>query len=290
MKKNALLRLLAFVLAMMLCVPALGMAEEDDPKLAEGADIRIMSFNLMHPDWSKVKITGRPQKAADILLYYQPDVVGVQECSSAWHKGFKPILVDTGLYAPACRQSHAEGFKYNMTSFLYNTQTVKLVDEYILDLIPRNDIRVFAVAVFEKLSDGSRFVVTNTHPASSTDVADYAQHCADILKLGAEEMQKYADLPVIMTGDFNTREQSDMYQQFLQGLNVQDAKYAADVLVREHATYAEWQQAPAPGNVDCIDHIFVNGKTDVKLFNVVIGHDVQTITDHFPIYADIDLQ
>ena len=68
MKKNALLRLLVFVLAMMLCVPALGMAEEDDPRLAEGADIRMMSFHLMHPDWSKVKITGRPQKAADIDL------------------------------------------------------------------------------------------------------------------------------------------------------------------------------------------------------------------------------
>ena len=39
-----------------------------------------------------------------------------------------------------------------------------------------------------------------------------------------------------------------------------------------------------------IRRIFVNGKTDVKLYNVVIDHDVQNTSDHFPIYADIDLQ
>ena len=292
MKKNSLfLRMLALVFALMMALSFTSLAETDDPALAEGADIRIMSFNLMNPDWSLVKVTERAPKAAELILYYQPDVVGVQEANSKWHKALKPILVDTGLYTPACRQSNAEGFKYNMTSFLYNNSTVKLVDEYILDLDRNSDIRVLAVAVFEKLSDGSRFVVTNTHPASSTDEYDYAKHCADFIRLGGEELQKYADLPVFMTGDFNTDEQDDMYQQFLQGLNVRDAKYEADVLVRNCSTYFGWPSVIDTTVNDCaIDHIFVNGHADVKLFSAVISHEVETITDHLPIYADIAFQ
>ena len=63
--------------------------------------------------------------------------------------------------------------------------------------------------------DGSRFVVANTHPASSTDTEVYARNCADIMEIGAAEMAKYADLPFIMTGDYNTRESSEMYQTLM---------------------------------------------------------------------------
>ncbi len=287
MKKT--LRVLALVLALMCCVPCLA-ETADDLALAEGADIRIMSYNLMNPDWSKVPVTDRVPKVVNILQDYQPDVIGIQEASGKWQKALKPVLVETGLYNPACRQSNADGFKYNMSAFMYNVATVQLVDEYVLDLDPGSDIRVFAVAVFEKLSDGTRFVVANTHPASSTDTEVYARNCADIMEIGAAEMAKYADLPFIMTGDYNTRESSEMYQTLMDTLGVKDAKYEADVMVRNQGTYFEWGTEPAPKTDDCIDHIFVNVQTDVKLYNVVVDHDVQTTSDHFPIYADIDLK
>ena len=294
MKTNSmLLRLLTIVLTLTLMLSALAssLAETaDEPALAEGADIRIMSFNLMNPDWSKVPVTDRVPKAVDLLLHYQPDVVGIQEANAKWQKALKPLLVDSGLYSPACRQSNAAGFKYNMTAFMYNVQTVQLVDEYVLDLDPGSDIRVFAVAVFEKLSDGSRFVVTNTHPASSTDTDVYARNCADILEIGAAEIARYAGLPFIMTGDFNTSEEAEMYTTFMETLGVKDAKYEADVQVREHSTYIAWQEEDDKTSPYCIDHIFVNASTDVKLFSVVVDFDIRSITDHFPIYADIDLQ
>jgi endonuclease/exonuclease/phosphatase family metal-dependent hydrolase len=227
---------------------------------------------------------------AALVLDYMPDVIGLQESTSRWHKAFKPLLIDTGLYGITNRQSHADGFKYCACPILYNPLTVQVVEEYLIDLDKHSDCRVFAVTVFEKLSDGTRFVVANTHPASSTDTEVYARNCADIMEIGAAEMAKYADLPFIMTGDYNTRESSEMYQTLMNTLGVKDAKYEADVMVRDQGTYFEWGTEPAPQADDCIDHIFVNGKTDVKLYNVVIDHDVQNTSDHFPIYADIDLQ
>lgn len=266
---------------------------DDAVELAAGADIRVMSYNILHPSWSNVvsnvPIEGRDTNVANILMYYMPDVVGLQETNANWHKALEKILVDTGMYAPACQKNNAKS--YNMTTFLYNTQTVKLVDEYVLDLDKNSDIRVFSVAVFEKLSDGTRFVVTNTHPAPTGQAENYKRNFADMMRIGKEELAKYKDLPVIMTGDFNTKEQASMYTEFMKTVGVKDAKYDAEVLVRDYCTFSGWPKvAPKPGNGSCIDHIFINANADAKLFNVVIDHNVEDTSDHIPIYADIDLK
>jgi endonuclease/exonuclease/phosphatase family metal-dependent hydrolase len=221
-------------------------------------------------------------------MYYMPDVVGIQETNAGWHNALGDLLVETGMYAPACQKNNAKS--YNMTTMLYNTQTVKLVEEFVIDLDKNSDIRVFAVAIFEKLSDGKRFIVTNTHPAPTGQAENYARNFADMMRISTEQMEKYKDIPVIQTGDFNTKEQSAMYKTYMESTNLKDAKYEADVLVRDYCTYSGFGNAPKPGNASCIDHIFVNSKVDVKLFNVVIDHDVAHTSDHIPIYADIALK
>ena len=262
---------------------------EDKIELAEGADIRIMSYNILNPNWGGSPLSsGRDVNVANILMYYMPDVVGLQETYSGWHASLKKLLVDTGMYAFACQKNNA--MSYNMTTFMYNTQTVKLVEEYVLDLDKNSDIRVFSVAIFEKLSDGKRFIVTNTHPAPTSQAENYQRNFSSLLELVDDVMTKYEGVPLIMTGDFNTKEQSSMYTTFMNTAGVKDAKYEADVLVREYCTYSGWQKAPIKGNASCIDHIFVNANADVKLFNVVIDHDVQNTSDHIPIYADIALK
>ena len=148
-----------------------------------------------------------------------------------------------------------------------------------------------SVAVFEKLSDGKRFIVTNTHPAPTGQAANYERNFADLMRIAGAELEKYKDLPVIMTGDFNTKEQASMYTEFMKTVGVKDAKYDAEVLVRDYCTFSGWPDvAPKKGNASCIDHIFINANADAKLFNVVIDHNVEDTSDHIPIYADIDLK
>ncbi|MBR4235491.1 MAG: endonuclease/exonuclease/phosphatase family protein [Clostridia bacterium] len=285
------LRLLALVLALFL-LPALCAAETDadDPALAEGADIRVMSYNVMHPEWEHVPVQGRDEKVAAILMYYMPDVVALQEANVKWQKALIPYLVDTGAYGFACRVSNAPGLVYSTTCFMYNTRTLNLVEERVLDVEMRDSTRVFAVAVFETLADGKRFVVTNTHPAPREQAAKYERNIAYITALAAETAKQYAGLPLIMAGDFNTPEQADAYVTLMNEAGVRDAKYAASVLVRDYPTYFGYQVFPNTDNMDhCVDHLFVNDAAEVKLFNAVIGHDVQNASDHIPIYADISL-
>ena len=285
-------RLTALVLALMLFVFPPGAAETaDDPALAEGAELRVMSYNIMHPDWSHVSVKGRDEIVAAILRRYMPDVAAIQEAGAKWHKALIPLLMDNGICAPACRQSHADGFIYNTTTFLYNPQTLNLVEEYILDLEIKSATRVLSVAVFERLCDGVRFVVTNTHPAPREEPEKYARNMADLTAFAADLMQKYSGLPVIMAGDFNTPEQTEQYLNFMKEAGVRDAKYEADVLVCGCSTFFGYQVAPDADDTDCcVDHIFVSDGVAVRLFNAVIGHDVQNASDHIPIYADIALE
>ena len=284
--------LVALCLTLLVCASCAAETETtDDPALAAGADLRIMSYNIMHPDWSRVPVKGRDEIVTEILCYYRPDVAVLQEAGAKWHKALKPLLVDTGLYAQACRQSNAEGFIYCCTTFLYDPQTVRPVEESILDLEPKDAARVFSVAVFERLSDGVRFVVTNTHPAPRDEPAEYERNMADITAIAAGVRAKYIGLPVIMAGDFNTPEQSDKYTEFMEKAGMRDAKAVSEVLVRDYSTFFGFKIAPDPGIRDlCVDHIFVSPEVDVMLFNAVIGHDVENASDHIPIYADIRLK
>ena len=91
--------------------------------------------------------------------------------------------------------------------------------------------------------------------------------------------------------DFNTPEDSELYLALMDEAGVRDAKYEAAVLVRNCSTFFGYQVAPDPENTElCVDHLFVNDQVDVRLFNEVIGHDVQNASDHIPIYIDIDLK
>lgn len=302
MTKNSLfLRTLSFVLALMLMLSSLAacVAETaDELALTEGADIRVMSWNILSPDWlhfdkSKAPINDRHEKMAALVLDYMPDVIGLQESTSRWHKAFKPLLIDTGLYGITNRQCHADGFKYCACPILYNPLTVQVVDEVLIDLDKYSDCRVFAVTVFEKLSDGNRFVVTNTHPAPWDEPENYARNWATMTEVAAEQLAKYADLPVIMVGDYNTYEQMDEFPALLETLAVKNAKYAAETMVINTSTYIGWQGKMADyerPNPYVLDHILVNDNLAVKLYNVITDHEADQASDHLPIYADIDLQ
>lgn len=285
-------RMLSLALALMLLGPLLCAAEETGgAPLAEGAELRIMSYNILHPDWSRVPVKGRDGIVAAILSFYRPDVAALQEAGAKWHKALAPLLVEPGLYAAACRKSNAEGFIYCTTCFLYNPQTVRVAEEYILDLDRRDASRVLSVAVFERLADGARFVMANTHPAPSDEQPEnYARNMADLTALAAEVRQKYAGLPIVFAGDFNTPEQAEWYRVFMEKADVRDAKYEAEVLALGCSTYFGWQGVPDPEDTDlCIDHLFVGDEVDVKLFSAVIGHEVENASDHIPIYMDIAL-
>ncbi len=252
-----------------------------------------MSYNILHPEWCStenyVSVSGRIELLRDIINDFLPDVIGLQEVNDSWHSSISSKIVKEGKYKTACKKSNKG--EDNMTTFLYNSEKVTLKDEYIIDLDSTNYIRVLAVAVFERNSDGKKFVVTNTHPAPpKTQAEKYIRNMNTLYDLAKVEMKKYSGLPFIMTGDFNTTEQSSYYTDFMKIVGVKDAKYEAKTLVKDYCTFSGYKIKPKEGNSYCIDHIFVNDKADVERFDIVIDHSVEEASDHIPIYADIILK
>lgn len=259
----------------------------DESALADDADIRVMSYNVLYS--TEQIVEDRIGNFLNILGYYQPDVIGLQETSAGsnggWHEYIQDALVADGIYMKACKSS--DSVSGLMTTFLYNPDTVTFVDEYVIDLEEASQIRVLSVAVFERISDGQKFVVTNTHPAPYGSV-NYSKNLSAMLQAAKTELSKYSDLPVIMVGDFNTKETVDEYDTIMSELNVTDAKYSADVMVRDYGSCPGFGTSSTEGGA-VIDHIFVNGNVDTKLYNIVIDHDVENTSDHIPIYADVKL-
>lgn len=273
---------------------SLPIVTEDKAELAEGAMLRIMSYNMLNQEYvpDNPLPPERDNRLAELLLYYKPDVIGVQEANIDWHNSFDALLP---AYAPACK--YHDGTYTAQTTFLYNPLTVKLIDEYVVHYTDwdDSDIRVVSFAVFETLATGKRFVMTNTHPAPHAEY--YSGHMVEMNRILTQELAKYEGLPVIMTGDFNTREYQAEYQTLMTTQGVRDARYDDGVeLVRDVCTYTFLPSGEAVGGEirqatnNNIDHIFINDKVQAKLFNIIIDHDVAHISDHLPIYADIVFQ
>ena len=246
-----------------------------------------MSYNILMSQYAAIESNKRDIRMANILMYYMPDVVALQETEELWHTLIDKYLVEPGIFAKAAEK--APSGAYNMTTFLYNPKTVKLISTDIREITKNSNVRLFVVCEFERLSDGSHFVVTNFHPAPSGSVQEYETHFKRLYAVKDQALAKYKDLPIIMMGDFNTGEDYDMYPKFMSTLGVKDAKYEAETLVRRYGTYLKGGPYGTlqKGDVDCVDHIFVNGNLKVNLFNVVIDHGVTLTSDHLPIYADI---
>ena len=261
-------------------------------ELAEGADVRIMSYNVLNPAWGKEEqgslneVENRIGKFVEMALYYRPAVIGLQEAAQDWHKYFDKQLVSTGIYSFCC--NHTSSGATNMTGFLYDVSAVKVVDSYTIDLVEKSDHRVISVGVFETLKDGKQFVVMNTHPVPSS-YEEYPEQMLKIAEIEKAEMEKYPDLPIFLTGDFNTNNKMKEYTEFVEALGVTNSRDSAETVLNHNATYAGFKMPAACNGGKCIDHIFHNGKATVKLFNTVIEDNMQLGSDHMPIYADVAL-
>ena len=95
----------------------------ESPALIEGADTRIMSFNILSEEWDAAAVMeGRDVRVSAVLLNYLPDVAALQEVSNKWY----PILeTNVGGIYKFTRKKNLEG-SGTYTTLIYNTQTQAL--------------------------------------------------------------------------------------------------------------------------------------------------------------------
>ena len=113
------------------------------------------------------------------------------------------------------------------------------------------------------------------------------EECAFIDELEAEY-----DLPILLTGDFNTTEGKDKTNKHAPYWNLidsglHDAKKSADKIKRACTTWHELGSTVSTADAGSFDHIFGNSKVSFKFFNTLVDKMLMSAADHCPIYADV---
>ena len=260
------------------------------PAIAADTALRIMSFNIRLPaesDGVDYWETRKPL-AVRMLREQQPDVIGLQELVKAQADYLARELPQ---YAWFGRGREADGGGEHMGVF-YRKDQLKVIESGDFWLSDTPDVagsitwghphpRMVTWALFEQRSDGRRFYLFNTHlPYRDEDEAARLK--------GAQAIARHLatlpdDVPVVLTGDFNTTPDSDAHA-VLAG-TLQDAWTTAPRVEGIDATFHGFT-----GKADRrIDWIFVRGAQLESITSVTTRWNNRYPSDHFPLVATLRL-
>lgn len=269
-----------------------GIEQSGGFELTDGADIRIMSANILvrYKGWGGTPVKSRALMFAEVLNKYKPDVAAIQEACSDWHKCIEKTVGDTYEFV----QPRFDLFRTSLTTMIYNKNTLNLVDsgrvKYSQGDGPQH--RAITWAVFETKDDGKRFAAISTHfdllrLKDTEKEYDIIFSQAEELFAFIDELSEKYDCPVFSAGDYNACEtQGDIgeaagvliYEKVAEKLS--DVKY-----MTENRIYGSEIGEKDP----CWDHIFLSGNAEIKAIRILSDSYLSPLSDHYPIYADISL-
>lgn len=269
-----------------------GLGGMDVPaELADGANARIMSFNILSEEWDSAAVMkGRDYPVAATILNYSPDVAGIQEVSATWYSRLQSLI---GSEYEFVGKTIPSG-NYNYTALAYNKNKVRLIDSgmtvYSVGNSPR--LRLLNWGVFESKASGSRFIVCNTH-YDANHTGDHTpirvKQATEMAEIVNGLVEKYK-VPVFCCGDYNCTEESEPFGTFMKLTGFKDPKFTAAKIDNPIKTYHKLGEAVSRENNLGIDHIACSPDAEVLYYNTLCGKFWLPISDHFPIYIDVNLK
>ena len=241
--------------------------------------LTAMSFNILYKFDDKERL----ERVVDIIEKYAPDTLGVQEAPIAWMSYLDKNLSDDYAKVGTGRQG---GNKDEFNGIFYKESLFELIDSGTKWLSDTPDkvskyedsacYRIFTYAHLRRKSDNSEIMVVNTHLDHVG--AEAKKNQANVL---ADFLKDYNDMPLILTGDFNTTVGTTEYKNVLSGGVVN----AIDLAEKksEGSTYTNFGSSSG-----IIDFIFVTEEyIDVDSYKVcgeMINGDYPS--DHHPVLVE----
>jgi endonuclease/exonuclease/phosphatase family metal-dependent hydrolase len=257
---------------------------------ASAAELKVMSFNVRTlaaqdgPNaWDK-----RRELFAETIRQAHPDVIGTQELFKQQGDDTVQRLPEYTWFGRDRFGKHAE----EHMGIFYRKDRLKLVksgDFWLSDTpdkvasITWGNVfpRMVNWALFERLDDHKRFYLLDTH-------FPYRDQDEDARTKGAREMAAWiaklpADVPVIVTGDFNTEPSSEAHKVLTAEL-----KDAWDTAPKREGPAKTFHNFTGQATVQ-IDWILYRGVKANAVRVLTTSKDGRYPSDHFPIAADFTL-
>jgi len=256
--------------------------------------LRVMTFNIKNGLPTETNTwQDRRQTLTRVVLNTAPDVMGTQEGHYYQIKDMGEELEPydwIGL-------GRAGGSKDEFMAIFYKKDRLEPVafDHFWLSDTPdvvgsvtwgHNNIRMVTWVQFKDKATGSEFIHWNTH--FDVNSAEARMKSARLLTRRIKDSD--AEIPSVVTGDFNEPSERAVYEAMLEDGLLKDAWECAENRVGEGVgTWHGWKGL-ADNNSKRIDWILVSPRVECSHAEVVTYHENdQYPSDHFPVICDLIL-
>ncbi|KAI1128270.1 endonuclease/exonuclease/phosphatase [Nemania abortiva] len=283
---------------------------------ADALSLRVLTFNIRYAaaastyekPWSvrgPLVIESVSALAANATAAGAVPVIGMQEVLHAQLVDITAGLGPAWSYLGTGRDDGKEAGEY--CPILYQPGQVRLLNSTQKWLSPTPDVpsywpgagsrRYVLVAVFEDIATGTRFIAANTHldNASSQARSEGVKIVLSVIR--GVQAAWGPDLPVMLTGDFNSEPGEDAYEAMVADGYLRDTYELADEGARfgPYETYTGFVPAQVPNVSTRIDFLWLGPDAaapwDVERYEVVDNVvDGVYMSDHRPVFGDITLR
>lgn len=262
--------------------------------IAAPVEITVMSFNIRYGSaldgenaWPK-----RRDLLVETVKQSDPDILGVQECLE-----FQAAYLQEQLrgyeHVALGREKNGGG---EMTAIFYKSNALLPMRTGHVWLSEQPDLpgsvswdssltRMATWIQFLHWESGTNFVMCNTHfdHRGSEARLESAKFLSGYLKANA------GDLPIILTGDFNTAGGTTAPWKAFMDAGFKDAWDEAAEKVGPPSTWSGFK-APKEGSERRIDWILMHGAVQAERCETVIHHDGDRYpSDHFPVVTMVKI-
>lgn len=257
------------------------------PSSADAQTLRAMSFNVRLPAESDGpdRWEQRRELMVRTLREQQPDVIGTQELFAEQGDYLAEQMPE---YAWFGRGRESDGGGEHMGVF-YRRDRLKVVEsgDFWLSDTPQTPgsiswghphPRMVTWALFETVAEGRRFYLFNTHFPYRSEDEDARLRCAQAISQRLRALPK--EVPVVLTGDFNTTPDSRAHAQFDDLLK--DAWTAASRRAGPEGTFHGFKGQPQKR----IDWILFRGLHVDAFHTVDAQENGHYPSDHFPLLVE----
>ena len=281
--------------------PITGMGSSQGISLSEGAELRIMTFNVLGSGQEPKK---RYPYIQETILTYMPDVVGFQECNADQHANVINQLKDSYTLA---QRTHENGTVI-YTPIIYLTEKYTQLDsgvEWLDSRYTGTNTKSIAWVVLKSNETGKTFAVVNMHGAViSTSYKGFetmpsgersklvnewrVDNVRQMLDVREAIQNKHGKIAVFFTGDFNFNSDSDAYRATKAAGLTEAEVSATGKKVTGFASYSG-TAGQAPGSGKTIDHIFYHPDEAVAIRHHIARDEVYeySASDHCAVWADV---
>lgn len=271
---------------------------QETQEKVETIDLNVMSFNIRYdnPEDGENNWKYRKNIAAQVVKDEDIDLMGAQEVLVNQLEDLQERLPE---YATVGVGREDGVHKGEHSSLFYKKDRFEELDSGDFWLSETPDTvsvgwdaaleRIASWALLKDKESGKSFLFMNVH---FDHIGKEARRNSVSLML--DNAHKFSDgLPIIMTGDFNARPESDVIRGMTDENNakslIDSREIAADVQGSE-GTFHDFDDDPDFKKEGRIDYIFVNDQVEVKTYKALPKKmDGIFLSDHVPIMAEVSL-